>query len=130
MGYQDGMGLRPGRTRDKLSADRGNSSSTFNAASGYRATGAVSPVREAPKSDAMATGGGALSQFSADAAPKVPKAPGLMQTVGGAVASKVGGNLLEKGVDKVADTYAGRYVDHALSGSSIPFEAIEAANAA
>ena len=50
MGYQDGMGLRPGRTRDKLSADRGNSSSTFNAASGYRATGAVSPIREAEKS--------------------------------------------------------------------------------
>ena len=58
MGYQDGMGLRPGRTKDKLSADRGNTNSTFSAAAGYRAAGAVSPVREAPKSDAMATGGG------------------------------------------------------------------------
>lgn len=130
MGYQDGMGLRPGRTRDKLSADRGNSSSTFNAASGYRATGAVSPVREATKSDAMATGsGGALSQFSADVAPKVPKAPGLLQTVGSSVASKVGGKVLENGVDRLGQTTAGRYVNHAMSGSDIPFDAIERANA-
>ena len=130
MGYQDGMGLRPGRTRDKLSADRGNTDSTFSAAAGYRAAGAVSPVREAPKSDAMATGGGgALSQFSADAGPKVPKAPGLLQTVGGAAASHIGGKALEKGVDKLGQTTAGRYVDHALSGSSIPFSAMEAANA-
>ncbi len=130
MGYQDGMGLRPGRTRDKVSADRGNSSSTFNAASGYRATGAVSPVREATKSDAMATGsGGALSQFSADVAPKVPKAPGLLQTVGSSVASKVGGKVLENGVDRLGQTTAGRYVNHAMSGSDIPFDAIERANA-
>lgn len=125
MGYQDGMGLRPGRTRDKLSADRGNSSSTFNAASGYRATGAVSPVREAPKSDAMATGGGALSQFSADVAPKVQKAPGLLETVGSSVAMKAG----EKALDKATGGIAGRYVDHAMSGSSIPFSAMETANA-
>lgn len=129
MGYQDGMGLRPGRTRDKLSADRGNTDSTFSSAAGYRAAGAVSPVREAPKSDAMATGGGALSQFSADAGPKVPKAPGLLQTVGGAAASKVGGNLLEKGVDKFGQTRAGRYIDHTMSGSNISFDAIESANA-
>lgn len=126
MGYQDGMGLRPGRTRDKLSADRGNTDSTFSAAAGYRAAGSVSPVREAPKSDAMATGGSALSQFSADA---VPKAPGLLQTVGKAAASNVAGKALEKGVDKLGQTTAGRYVDHALSGSSIPFSAMEAANA-
>ena len=124
MGYQDGMGLRPGRTRDKLSADRGNSSSTFNAASGYRATGAVSPVREAPKSDAVATGG-ALSQFSADVAPKVQKAPGLLETVGSSVAMKAG----EKALDKATGGIAGRYVDHAMSGSSIPFSAMETANA-
>jgi hypothetical protein len=129
MGYQDGMGLRPGRTRDKLSADRGNTDSTFSSAAGYRAAGAVSPVREAPKSDAMATGGGALSQFSADAGPKVPKAPGLLQTVGGAAASHIGGKVLEKGVDKLGQTTAGRYVDHTMSGSSIPFSAMEAANA-
>ena len=129
MGYQDGMGLRPGRTRDKLSADRGNTDSTFSSAAGYRAAGAVSPVREAPKSDAMATGGGALSQFSADAGPKVPKAPGLLQTVGGAAASHIGGKALEKGVDRLGKTTAGRYVDHAMSGSSIPFSAMEAANA-
>lgn len=130
MGYQDGMGLRPGRTKDKTSADRGGVNSTYSAASGYRAAGAVSPmVRDAPKVD-VERGNSALAQFNADAGPKVPKAPGLLQTVGGAVASKVGGNLLEKGVNKVADSYVGRYVDHALSGSSIPFEAIEAANAA
>ena len=129
MGYQDGMGLRPGRTRDKLSADRGNTDSTFSSAAGYRAAGAVSPVREAPKSDAMATGGGALSQFSADAGPKVPKAPGLLQTVGGAAARHIGGKALEKGVDRLGKTTAGRYVDHAMSGSSIPFSAMEAANA-
>ncbi len=104
MGYQDGMGLRPGRTKDKLSADRGNTDSTFSAAAGYRAAGAVSPVREAPKSDAMATGGGGgvLSQFSADAGPKVPKAPGLLQTVGGAVGTRVAGNALEKGYDRAS----------------------------
>lgn len=124
MGYQDGMGLRPGRTRDKVSADRGNSSSTFNAASGYRATGAVSPVREAPKSDAVATGG-ALSQFNADVAPKVPEAPGLLQTVGSSVAMKAG----ERALDKATGGIAGRYVDHAMSGSSIPFSAMETANA-
>lgn len=129
MGYQDGMGLRPGRTKDKLSADRGNTDSTFSSAAGYRAAGMVSPVREAPKSDAMASGGGALSQFSADAGPKVPKAPGLLQTVGGAAASHVGGKVLEKGVDKFGQTTAGRYVDHTMSGSSIPFSAMEAANA-
>lgn len=129
MGYQDGMGLRPGRTKDKLSADRGNTDSTFSSAAGYRAAGMVSPVREAPKSDAMATGGGALSQFSADSGPKVPKAPGLLQTVGGAAASNVGGKMLEKGVDKLGKTRAGRYIDHTMSGSSIPFSAMEAANA-
>jgi hypothetical protein len=123
------MGLRPGRPKDKLSADRGNADSTFSAAAGYRAAGMVSPVREAPKSDAMATGGGALSQFSADAGPKVPKAPGLLQTVGSAAASHVGGKVLEKGVDKLGQTTAGRYVDHTMSGSSIPFSAMEAANA-
>lgn len=129
MGYQDGMGLRPGRTKDKLSADRGNTDSTFSSAAGYRAAGAVSPVREAPKSDAMATGGGALSQFSADAGPKVPKAPGLLQTVGGAAASNVGGKMLERGVDRLGQTTAGRYVNHAMSGSDISFDAIENANA-
>ena len=125
MGYQDGMGLRPGRTSDKLSADRGNTDSTFSAAAGYRATGSVSPVREAPKSDAMATGGGALSQFSADVAPKVQKAPGLLETVGSSVAMKAG----EKALDKATGGIAGRYVDHAMSGSSIPFSAMESANA-
>lgn len=129
MGYQDGMGLRPGRTKDKLSADRGNTDSTFSSAAGYRAAGMVSPVREAPKSDAMATGGGALSQFSADSGPKVPKAPGLLQTVGGAAASHVGGKVLEKGVDKFGQTRAGRYIDHTMSGSGISFDAIENANA-
>ncbi len=125
MGYQDGMGLRPGRTRDKVSADRGSNDSTFSAAAGYRAAGSVSPVREAPKSDAIASGG-ALSQFSADA---VPKAPGLLQTVGNAAASRVGGKMLEKGADKFFETKAGRYVDHAMSGSGVSFDALESANA-
>ena len=128
MGYQDGMGLRPGRTRDKLSADRGNSSSTFNAASGYRATGAVSPIREAEKTaaDPNATGTSALSQFSAGGqGMQVPKAPGLLQTVGSSVAMKAG----EKALDKATGGIAGRYVDHAMSGSSIPFQSLEDANA-
>jgi hypothetical protein len=124
MGYQDGMGLRPGRTRDKVSADRGSNDSTFSAAAGYRAAGSVSPVREAPKADAMASGG-ALSQFSADVAPKVQKAPGLLETVGSSVAMKAG----EKALDKATGGIAGRYVDHAMSGSSIPFSAMETANA-
>lgn len=129
MGYQDGMGLRPGRTRDKVSADRGSSSSTFNSASGYRASGSVTPQRLTESSDALKANRGnsvaaqagdqpnqagnrseqandrsALAQFNADGVRQnIPKAPGLMETVGTSVATKAAGSALERGADRLLD---------------------------
>lgn len=121
MGYQDGMGLRPGRTKDKVSADRGSTDSTFSASAGYRAAGAITPQRLTESSDALKANRGnsvaaradapgqsndrsALAQFNADSVRQnIPKAPGLMETVGTSVATKAAGSALERGADRLLD---------------------------
>lgn len=128
MGYQDGFGLRPGRTKEKMgAADRGGAGSAFNAASGFRAAGAVSPVVQEEKKLTPGSERSALGQFNAEG-PKVPEAPGLLKTIGTSAASAAGSKALERGVDKIADSSIGRAATHLMSGSDIPFSAIEAAN--
>lgn len=124
MGYQSGTGLRIGRTKDKLTSDK-NTSNTLGTAggssTGYRAAGAVSSSGGQSVGASSPTGGvtseSPLSQFNADmptySQPQAPKAPSLLQTVGGAVASNALMKGAEKGAGMLWDKFAG-------DGSSIP----------
>lgn len=124
MGYQDGFGLRPGRTQDKLNSDRKDTLSTArNAASGYRAAGSISPYRAPDMSQAGLPGESPLSQFSVPQM-QIPEAPGLLQTAGTAVGTKLAGDAVERGASKLFDTY------FPASSSFIPGASIKAANQA
>lgn len=110
MGYQDGMGLRQGRTREKTAGSRSNSlSSAFSPSTGYRAAGMVSPVRQAEPTSVSA-----LSQYGAqDYMPEIPKASGLLQTIGTGAATYAAGRAMDKGIDKGID-YLGKGIDYGL----------------
>lgn len=112
MGYQDGVGLRPGRTKDKVTSNQKNDSlgTAANAQAGFRAAGAVSPVRQyqTPPSPAVDTNpqlsGSPLSQFNASPSqPKGADGTSLLGTVGMAVGTKLAGDavggLASKGYD-------------------------------
>ncbi len=118
MGYQDGFGLRPGRTKEKMgAADRGGAGSAFNAASGFRAAGAVSPVVQEEKKLTPGSERSALGQFNSEG-PKVPEPPGLMKTIGTSAVGAAGSKALERGLDNVGNRVLDRGVAALFNGGN------------
>src|SRR5574340_156972 len=129
MGYQDNyVGLRPGRSVEKLRSDSGMPSNlgTAQTGRGFRTSGAISPLwgNQVPKkTEAKAEDGAkALSTYYAPQMPSfnIPKAPGfgeqLAMNVGGKIATdaagKALGNFFAPALDKISP----------IQGASVPFD--------
>lgn len=136
MGYQDGEGLRPGRSVKRLQTDIGaaNQLGTSRISGGnYRTAGAISPIRSSQTQDTgmpvvsppvtpastVSPQGSALFQYSASdfqpayqqanyslAIPKMPEPPGIGKQIALGVGGKLAGEAVSKGVGSILDSFS------------------------
>src|SRR5574340_162550 len=128
MGYQDNyVGLRPGRSVEKLRSDSGMPSNlgTAQTGRGFRTSGAISPLwgNQVPKNtEAKAEDGAkALSTYYAPQMPSfnIPKAPGFGEQLAMNVGGKVVTDLAGKGLSKFFAPGSESQYELPSSGSSL-----------
>src|SRR5574340_795298 len=128
MGYQDNyVGLRPGRSVEKLRSDSGMPSNlgTAQTGRGFRTSGAISPLwgNQVPKkTEAKAEDGAkALSTYYAPQMPSfnIPKAPGFGEQLAMNVGGKVVTDLAGKGLSKFFAPGSESQYELPSSGSSL-----------